>query len=133
MVVEEMVVEEMDNEAVVFVDADGGSSASLSAMHELREAAGEVRLYAYGDVSAGVLSVEIVLTNGTAGTIAFPGGVRAQLTVLRDGLAWGALELSDPSVTELAPGGSLRLHTTVPGAGGPAVYALGVSIGTLRS
>ncbi|MGH2689398.1 MAG: hypothetical protein ACRDKW_11400 [Actinomycetota bacterium] len=127
------VVETNDNEATVFVDADGGLSASLSATDELRDEADDVRLYAYGDVSAGVLTVEVELANGTGGTIAFPGGVRAQVTITRDGAPWRTLELSDPSVTGLAPGSSLTLHATVPGADGPAGYGFGVSIETLQS
>jgi hypothetical protein len=125
------VVETNDNEAMVVVDADGQPSASLSAT-ELRDGADEIRLYAYGDVSAGVLTVEVELTNGSAGTIAFPGGVRAQVTVTRDGVAWRTLELSDASIAGLAPGGALTLHATVPGVDGPAAYGFGASVETLQ-
>jgi hypothetical protein len=126
------VVETNDNEAMVFVDADGEPSASLSATEELRDEADEVRLYAYGDVSAGVLALEIELTNRAAGPIAFPGGLRAQVTVTRDGVAWKTLEVSDPTIVQLAPGGTLTLHATVPGAGGPAAYGFAVSVETLQ-
>ncbi|MGH2720756.1 MAG: hypothetical protein ACRDJO_04025, partial [Actinomycetota bacterium] len=127
------VVETNDNEAVVVVEAGGEPSASLSATSVLREGADEIRLYVYGDVAAGVLAVEVELTNGSAGTIAFPGGVRAQVTITRDGVAWRTLELQDASIGELAPGGALTLHATVPGADGRAAYGFGVSVGTLQA
>lgn len=126
------VMETNDNEAMVVVDADGEPSASLSAT-ELRDGADEIRLYAYGDVSAGVLTLEIELTNGSIGAIAFPGGVRAQVTVTRDGVAWRTLEAADASIAGLAPGGALTLHATVPGADGPATYGIGASVETLQS
>ena len=128
-----IVVETNDNESSVYVDAAGNLSAALSATDQVRDAMDDVRLYAYGTAaSAGVLSVEIELANGSADVIGFPGGVRALLSVAKDGVGWKTVEAADPEVTALAPGASLTLHATVPGSKGPAWYGFGLSVETLR-
>ncbi|MGH2687746.1 MAG: hypothetical protein ACRDKW_02915 [Actinomycetota bacterium] len=124
------VVEGNDNGYYVVVDEVGNEAGSGSAIRPV-SGPDDFGVLVQGRAAAGTITVSVALDNRTAAAVRFPGGLAVSVPITKDGMAWRTLQLTDPAVTELAPGASVSLSATTE-AEGPGQYVFAASVETQR-
>lgn len=123
-------VEVNDNGYYVVVDELGNEAGSGSAIGPVT-GTDDFGVIVQGRAAAGIITVSVTLENRTTTTVAFAGGLAVSVPITRDGTAWRTVQLTDPAVTELAPGASVSLSAATE-AEGPGQYVFAASVETQR-